>query len=496
MKSPGITLIITLVCFLFVLGSAESKNGSGYEELTTHLEELLYPSELDNARWGAALFDLHTEELVFAENYNKSIIPASNQKLLTTAVALEVLGSDYRFQTQFYLDAREIARDTVRGDLYIQGKGDPSFTGRFHDDKNSMDLMEDLIEEVFVANRIKALDGEIVVDAGYFCERSVEGTWENEDLSYWYAVAADSLNFNENIVTYEISVSSNEEVELSWEPDFEYLTFEKQITTNEDQSTRISYERDDANVVHIEGNIQPGDSISRRVNVAEPADYFLAAFRTAAENKNIDMGNASFRIQDDIDMDYDDMTLLYSHLSTPFEEIIDLINKSSHNFYADTLLRTLGRVEKENGSFSGGGEVIAETFADWGIETYGMYVQDGSGLARRNLVTPRLLIELFHVMQDKDSFDMWLDSLPHGGRDGTLRNRFRNRDIEGDVFAKTGFINKVRALSGYIVEDDNPRFAFVLICNDYLTSTGFINDLQEKFCEEVWQWHSSYEQDK
>lgn len=462
---------------------------TGGHELSAHLYSLLYPEELTNAFWGAALFDLEEDVLLFSENYNKSIIPASNQKLLITAVALDRLGADFNYQTCIYFDAAAIEQEVLIGDIYIRGMGDPSFAGRFYDDKSSLDLMENLVENIFIHNNIRGLDGQIVADVSFFSDRGVERTWENEDLSYWYAAASDALNFNENIITYEISASDEGDLELSMEPDTDYLSFDLQVTTNRENRTTVSYYRDDNKVVHVTGNVRPGESISRRVNVAEPADYFLYVFKSVAENKGVDLSRASFVIDDSSEIDYDGLSLVYSHLSSPMKEIIDLINKASHNLYADAVLKTLGQMEKSDGSFSAGGRVISEVFEEWGIESLGMYVQDGSGLSRRNLVTPQLLIELMIYMHGSPYFEDWLTSLPRAGRDGTLRQRFRDRDIQGNVYAKTGFINKVRALSGYIIIDEQPRYAFVLICNNYLTTTGFINQIQEKFCQEVWEWH-------
>ncbi len=493
MKNMAQFLCLLLIISFYMPLTGENSNRDN-EDLSSRLFSLLYPSQLENALWGAALYDLEKQELLFSDNYQKSFMLASNQKLLTTAAALEILGPDFTYETSFYFDAESVEDSLLIGDLYIRGSGDPSFTGRFHDDKDSMDLMNKLVENIFSAHNISGLRGNIIADVSYFSQRGVDRTWENEDLSYWYAVAPDTLNFNENIITYEITVNEHGGINLYYEPDIDYLSFNLNVTTDSNNPTRIAYSRDDNKVVHIEGNVRSGESISRRVNVGNPADYFLYVFRTVAENQGIDLSGAELLIENDPEVDYDGLSLVYTHISPPMHKLVDLINKASHNMYADVVLKTLGKEVMNDGSFSSGGAVISELFDKMEIESFGMFVQDGSGLSRRNLVTPKLLTELFIVMQDSPHFEVWLSSLPQAGRDGTLRSRFRDREITGKVLAKTGFINKVRALSGYILIDEKPRYSFVLICNNYLTTTAFINRLQEEFCETVWEWHFKNEQ--
>ena len=138
--------------------------------------------------------------------------------------------------------------------------------------------------------------------------------------------------------------------------------------------------------------------------------------------------------------------------------------------------------EGGEGSFAKGGEVVSETLMEWGLIIW-FSMRDGSGLSRWNLVTPVAVAGVFRYMADSPNYEMFFNSLPIAGVDGTLDGRFQKTRCQKRVFAKTGYINQVRALSGYLKAFNGNTYVFSIICNNYSTSTGFINRLQDQFCD-------------
>ncbi len=180
---------------------------------------------------------------------------------------------------------------------------------------------------------------------------------------------------------------------------------------------------------------------------------------------------------------YDDapLTLFHTHRSPPLKRLIRIVNKSSQNFYADMILKTLGAEFKPVGGFDTGASVVREFLADIGMPGVGEFsMRDGSGLSRRNLVQPRQSTHLLRFMKRHLDGEYFYDSLPIAGVDGTISNRMKSKTASGNVHAKTGFITFSRCLSGYITTVGGDEIVFSMMANNYTVPTRKANAIQDK----------------
>lgn len=484
MKRIPFICVFTIIVFSAISLSAGSRfiSAAGIGAKISHVVD--QPS-LENARWGIAVYDLNERKMVYSRNLERSFMPASNMKLFTTAVALEKLGADYRYPTRFYV--KGFVKDHVLyGDLVVRGSGDPSLAFRYSDDKEGFSLMQGIAREIHEAG-IHKIKGRIVGDDNYFSEELFDATWEVSDLPYWYAAESDGLNYNENVVHFSLA-GKKPLPELMAKSDLNYMTFVNHLRSRRERRTLFDYSRDLNNVVTVFGNVRPGSKRADRVSVHNPTLFFLTALHKALESEKVDVSLSSVVDIDDLsgeksELDYENLKMIYCYYSPELSELVTTVNKISHNLYADCMLRTLGKECGSEGSFAAGGKVVADTLLEWGIDPYGFAMRDGSGLSRRNLVTPQAVIGLLLHMQESKNAELYFNSLPISHVDGTLERRFANTSCKDKIHAKTGYINKVRALSGYAEGLNGKRYAFSIICNNYLTSTAFINGLQDKLCD-------------
>ena len=179
-------------------------------------------------------------------------------------------------------------------------------------------------------------------------------------------------------------------------------------------------------------------------------------------------------------------TLVGEHVSEPLSTLAGYAMKVSQNFYAETLLKTLGRTADRPGTAESGRQVVRETLSRWGIAADAHVLYDGSGLSRYNYLTAATLTAVLrHVWNDERLRGPFVAELPVGGRDGTLESRMRNAALDRNVQAKTGSINNVRALSGYVENARGEKLAFSMIANNFTATSAQVDAIMERALERI-----------
>lgn len=452
----------------------------------TTFEQLLQPyladPALEVANVGIFIQDPATRQIIYQQNQHRLFMPASNEKLVTTAAALTTLGPDYRFVTKLYTDG-QIENGVLHGNLYIKGAGDPTLSGRFHDGDMTRDLQN--WADSLAADGITKIDGDIIADANIFDNHRIGNGWAYDDLSYWYAAEISGLSFNDNCVDVFITPgdSAGAPAHLEYEPKTNYITMQNDlVTVPEDSLTHYDYHRaDGTNQMRFFGRIsQRSGLIKDYITVHNPALYTSTVFSEVLKKQGIstsgDIREISYK---DTIPDYKQMTQLIAYPSPPLSEIVQVINKKSQNFYAEQVFKLLGFKLTGEGSFRGGRKAVNGFLSGIGIETENMHVMDGSGLSRRNLISPFQIGTVLRYMYSGKNSDYYLESLPIGGGDGTLSSRFKGSVAAGRVRAKTGYVGFVRSLSGFVQTKDDHHLIFSILVNHYVTNTSVINEFQD-----------------
>ncbi len=454
--------------------------------LAEEIDEVLSDPEFGTAYWGVVIQSLENGQYLYLRNRNRGFMPASNMKLFTTATALAKLGPDYQYVTRL-LGKGEIDEGTFRGDLIIRGVGDPSITGRYHDG-NPLAVFEKWAKTL-LASGIRVIDGNIIGDDNYFADEIMGSGWAWDYQSDWYAAQISALSFNDNCV--DIFVVPGKEIgappTLSLRPNTRYVRIINRVVTVRDGlGSGIRFERKRAfNDVTISGSVEIDDEERWDwFSVENPTLYAAYVFREVLQRAGISVNGKAYDIDSLSGYWYnpDSVAVLATYTSPPLREIVKTINKVSQNLYAELLLRTLGKVFKDVGDAAHGVEVVKEFLAGRGIDPGHFIMVDGSGLSYLNLVTPLQISVLLRKMRKNPDF---YESLPIAGVDGTIKNRMKGTAAEGNVHAKTGYIDKARALSGYVTSKDGEEFSFVLLVNNYTTPTSKANFVKDWICERI-----------
>lgn len=462
--------------------------------LHREVSQLLSAPAFANGHWGAAIQSLETGEFLYLQNENKSFLPASNMKLFTTATAISKLGPDYVFETGVYFRGEIDSAGTLQGDLVVRGVGDPSIGGRYTE-SNAPDRMEVVFREwaqKLKSKGIQAIAGNIVGDDNYFVDKPLGFGWSWDDESEWYAAQISALSFNDNCMDIVFYPAETTGARASYElyPATDYVTVNSQVVTVRDGLEKgIFFNRKRAsNHVTITGSISEERSkVTDWFSVENPTGFFTAVLKKVLVEQGLSVTGDAFDIDSLKNYQYvlADSTLLLRHVSPPLREIIKTINKESQNLWTELLLWTLGAKFRGVGDDQHGIEVVKSFLAGIGIDRNLIGIADGSGLSRHNLVTPMQVITLLRYMRTHENSQYYYDSLPIAGVDGTIRRRMVGTLAENNVHAKTGYINRVRALSGYVDTKDDEAIVFSLITNNYMVPTSMANNIQDQICERL-----------
>lgn len=443
-----------------------------HPSLTRRLNALLDEPPFDRAIWGVAVAD-PTGRIVFARNADRLFVPASVTKILVTSAAAALLPPDYRYRTSVYA-AGLVVGGVVNGDLVLYGRGDPTLSGRFDD---SVSVAFDAMAGALRSQGIVRVTGDIVGDASYFDSVLVHPSWAGYDLNWWYAAPVTALGFNENSVDFFITPTTpGNPPAISFAPDLGVVRFTNRARTVRADSARTIdfYRAPGTNTLWTAGdvpaNVRPW---TEHVAVWDAPAWAAAALRRSLERHGIAVdGRARTTFDSTAFAGARRRAPLTEHRSVPFPDILRRILESSQNWFADLLLKTLGREFRGSGSFAAGIDVERRFLVDsLAVDPAAFDVVDGSGLSTSNLATPRALVQVLRAMRRRPGADAFVAALPVGGRSGTLRYRFREAPLEGQVRAKTGSIDRVNALAGYLELNGRRTWTFAIMLNHHTAET-------------------------
>lgn len=426
-------------------------------KLCEKINQTIDQSEFANARWGIIAISLKDGRVPCSREGQKLFNPASIHKLLTSIVALDKLGADFRWKTSVYA-TKQIEGDTLNGDVILYGTGAPDF------DESGLDkLVTDLQNK-----GLKHIKGNIVGDESYFKGDKIGDGWAWGELQWYYGAEASALTFNENKAEISLQngkpVSSTDYVKTSGEvkpaQDIEAIGLKREINENE---------------VYAWGN---GAALQTKISVSKPALWAAKILKEKLEKSGIKIdGEVKFADwKTDEKFDVANAVEITSIESQTLGEVVRKMNKDSVNLYAELILRTLGKkfgetapdenpkIQKTRGDDSAGASVIKKWLTENNIASDEIKIHDGSGLSRLDFVTPEAIGRALVFASQSKFADTFKNSLPIAGVDGTMRGRLKN--VSGKVLAKTGSITYVNSLAGYAKNVADETFAFVIITNN------------------------------
>lgn len=462
------------------------------EDLRSRIRMRLFDAAVRRGRVGVKIVALRGGTVVFENDSEKYFVPASNMKNFTVAAAIEKLTPDFRFVTSVFAAARPDPEGTVRGDLRIFGRGDISistaFFGTTPADPNTYFKGIDRLVDVIAAAGIRRVDGALVGDESYFRGGPIPDGWEWDDLQWYYGAELSSLPINDSAVDIAVTTSSvGGPCSVTISPPNPVFQVVNTCSTGSSGSRRTLTvtKRLDRNIVEVSGTLPIGDSGFRgSIAVSRPAEMFVALLKQRLEARGIAVTGGT-RLQPP-GVTSNSTQEIARLESPPLSLIAAKTMKPSQNLYTETLLWTLGeetarRAGRTGDSGSLGLGVVRGFLKEIGAADDGILQYDGSGLSRHDLITPSAVVALYTYMAKQSRFaQVWRDSLTIGGVDGTLRNRFKGTLAEGNMRGKTGTLDQVSALSGYVRTAAGEELVVSLVVNgvaDPATRTRLLDDI-------------------
>lgn len=446
--------------------------------LAGRVNQVLDAAPFDRATWGVVLMDT-TGRVLFERNGDRLYVPASNTKLVVTAAASALLPPDFRVTTDVY-GTGPIVDGVLEGALVIYGRGDPTFSDRCYAvDTLALGACEWMwsrmgaLADSIAARGIRTVNGPIVGDGSYFEATRIHPAWEAYDLTWWYAAPVTALGFNDNSINarYRPGPRVGAPPVVTFEPDLGNFLFENRAwTADSGGPATFDFFRDDARaLVWAEGSLP----ITRGWRteyfaLPDPDLFFAEALRAELARRGVAVTGPTLSTSDPAR--YAACRSICPPLvrfgSRPLSDWIFPILNTSQNWFAEMLLKQLGVQFADEGSWRAGLEVERRFLIDSvGIDSLAFDLSDGSGLSAGNLVAPRAFAQLLAYMWRHPNRDAFLAGLPRSGQLGSLRTRFTGTPLEGRVVAKTGSINHVNTLSGYIERERGGPLIFSVMVN-------------------------------
>lgn len=435
-------------------------------QLAGAINPILNRAQVARVRWGVLIQNqgesTTSAKTLFSRNPDQLFVPASNNKLLTTAAALKQLGAQYRIRTIVQGDSTQPNLATLR----IIGRGDPSLT------TTQLTTLAQQLNQRGIRQVTQ-----LVGDDTYFRGAALNPNWDPEDTLTAYGAAVNGLMLNQNAIGLTLFPQRvGQPLRVQWDDPTDaadWVVDNQSLTVSSQEGEFVDATRNSTQWrVRVTGQLRAGSASEFvGVSVPNPGNYLVGRFRSVLTAANIAVTRSTLVKQTPAPLGEVELAAVES---PPLSQLLIETNQESNNVYAEALLKTLGRVQTPTNSEAtqGGVAAVKAVLAPLGVNSSGYTMTDGSGLAANNRLTPNVLVQVLQAMAQLPEATVYRNSLPVAGVNGTLKNRFRNTPAQGIVLAKTGTISGVVSLSGYITPPSYSPVVFSILTNFSNESTN------------------------
>lgn len=455
-------------------------------------------------------------DTILKKDFDKLLVPASNMKLVTTALALQTLGSDYRFETKIGYSGT-ISDGVLKGDLYIIGGGDPTLCSR-NPIARTAETTFSQWHRILSDAGIRKIEGYIIGDGRYFPGMMEQESWQMNDSGTYYGTGVSGLSFNENVQGFRVAPGQKpgDPVQINPAyPDAPWMKYIYSCTTGKKGTgnTLYFYTSNFAPVGEMRGTF----AIDRKPKTEEAANKFpeytcahyfkeyLASHGAACTMGPADIGlvfNPANRRQtaacNSTSADShggnwkacpaEELTIIGSTFSPELSKIASVTNKESNNLYAEALMKAIGKEYCGEGCYDSAYVAVEGILKELGIDSRKVRIRDGSGLSRENHISPEFFCQLLKAMMSSPVFEAYFESFPWPGGAGTLKYMMQSvpEDIKARIRMKSGSMSDVRCFSGYIVPRSGSRedtIIFSIMVNNFTVPLSRIQTRLDRLIE-------------
>ncbi len=452
-----------------VVPSPPSTISTAYR-LQADLSGIFQTPQFERSFWSVLVRPADSNDDLFSLNAAKLMMPGSTMKIVTAAAAAELLGWDHQFETKV-VSLAPTDEGVLRGDLVVIGGGDPSISER----SDTPGTLRTIARQVRDAG-VMTIEGGIIGHDDLFDDKGFGDGWTLDNLPYGYAAAVSALEYNEGSVDLVIraGAAAGDAVSIRVRPDGSGLEIDNRlVTVAESGAGMLTLHRlPGSSRLIVQGQIPANAApFARTASVDNPTRFFASAFRAALIAEGVQVNGDAIDIDDFLAKpDLIGARTLVSYKSPPLGQLATSMMRVSQNQYAETLLKA-----------AGGRDKIQGVLKSWDIASDSYVIADGSGLSRYNYVTSEALVRILQRLRaDAKHAAAFTNTLPVTGRDGALSRRLAGTAADGKVWAKTGTVDNVRAIAGYVETADGETLVFSIIANNFTVSTSAIDAAADK----------------
>ena len=473
-------------------GSTPAKNRKDVARFASRVQAALDESHAQKAYWGILVVDRDSGETLYELNADRFFTPASNAKIFTTSLALATLGPNFHFRTTLETDGKIGADGHLIGDVTLVGRGDPDlsnrkfpYAGKVERDGPVEKILAEMADEAG-ARGLKEIEGDIVADDSYYPYDPYPAGWSIGDIFFTFGSPISAIALNDNCIAVSIvpGAKVGDAASILVEPAAASETFARSITTSDALAKpEIGVVRQPGpEFLLLHGSIPVAHApIKLELAMPDPTETAGLALKQIFESRGIRVSGTVRVHHAPAPEIYPDApvvlgplpaaadpnrTVLAEHLSLPLIESVRLTNKVSQNLHAELLLRAVAYEKKGFGVTDAGLWIEQDFLKSIGVADGDVVLSDGSGLARDDLVTPRAIVQLLRFDEQQPWGSDYISTFPVAGVDGTLDSRMLGTAAAGRIFAKTGGLDHVRALSGFATTTGGEHLVFSMIGNN------------------------------
>lgn len=486
MMNRRIVSPVLLVVLVVSVGIAQNR------ALVDRLESFRISRSLKHAQWSVYAAYVDQDTPIIALSPEKSLAPASCLKLVTTAVGLEVLGEEYRFQTRLYHDASVDSNGVLKGNIYVVGGGDPTLGSDLTPGSLGLDSLMTCWISAIRSQGIRRVDGSILSDDFAYDRVPIPDDWFWIDIGNYYATSTSALCIHDNL--YRLYFKPGKRVGapakvLRTEPEIPGLRFINNMKTGRAGSgdNGYIYCAPDQWQAVLRGTIPADvDEFDIKGSIPDPPLFAAQYLYKVLERVGISIAGKPDRRESQ--GSYEKATPFVTTLSPPLKDIITIINKRSFNLYAEQLVKAIGLQKLGEGSTEKGIEAVTSELERMQVNTEGMQLNDGCGLARTNGITTRTIVELLRAMKRSPHFDAYYQSISVAGDSsdiGYFKDFGVGTEVQYNARVKSGSIQGVRSYSGYVHDRSGRLIAFSLIANNYSGRASEVDAMHKEIILEL-----------
>ena len=330
--------------------------------LRAQIDAAIAESKIISGDIGIKIISVPEGNTLYEKNAEKLFIPASNNKLVTTAAALHCLGKDYKFRTYLYATGTLRRGGLLDGDILLTGGGDPNMSGRFYGSDTTA-VFKKMIEQVKKLG-IKRIGGSVIADDTFFDRQYIHPDWKDEKPWSWYAAPVSALSFNDNCIDFELTpaTKAGKTVSVRISPRTSYVTLINECLTTDNRKKHKwgYYRKSNTNDILFSGRYyKKAEPYNKWIAVYQPTLFAATVFKEEMERQGIKV-EGDVRLVKNAEEFREVKKKRVCIFESSLVQAIEIANKRSQNFYAEQVLKTLGAEKKGHGSFPSGAQAVQD----------------------------------------------------------------------------------------------------------------------------------------